>query len=78
MKDGRAYHNFPGSIPVPGVVFGVPPKKHVGGTPTRTRGTRVLPSKSASCGGDYVFAREEISMGLPSPLLDIGKQINEI
>ena len=65
VKNGRANHDFPGSTPVSGVVFGVPPKKRVGGTPTRTRETRVLPSKRASCGEDYVFAREGISMRLP-------------
>jgi len=65
MKNGQANHSFPGSTPVPGVVFGVPPKNRVGGTPTRTRGTRVLPGKSASRGGDHVFAREGSSMRLP-------------
>ena len=58
IKNERANHGFPGNIPVSGVVFGVPPKKRVGGTPTRTRETRVLPSKRASCGEDNVFAME--------------------
>ena len=44
-------------------------KKRVGGTPTRTRETRVLPSKSASCGGDYVVARELIPIGSDTPKL---------
>jgi len=48
-KDSRQTHekdasnrSVPGSIPVPGVVFGVPPKNRLGETPTRTRETRVL------------------------------------
>src|SRR5450759_3695680 len=33
-----------------------PPENRVGGTPTRTRGTRMLPSKRASRGGCYVLS----------------------